>query len=360
MAEVYWEFCDYDTSFDEYEDLVSKIYPLTSENSTNLKLQEQIETYLLGLRTNQKTNEKWSSFQKKMLAYNKATCFYSVQFIPDSKKTLLFSPFFLWAESNYKIKVYSKHPILSKTTNSTISQITKSMSNPIEITLKFTSSNSGKTSLFTSSLSQSLGVPSGRLDLKSSSRRLLLTSAVWVLHSDRSSVISPSDLFKNIDQDLFASLIKTDEFQLQSAQINRKDYPVPNGNLQVKDIASSYIVINGDVDSDGSVCCVAEVDDEISFALKNISAEQVYLGIDRENVNTMSNCTDIVTNWTIVVNGLNAATEYMISCVLISQFPSWPDYSDVYSFNVSTETYGSDFTSSSAVFLQLLMIFEFI
>ena len=355
ISEIYWEFCDFETPFSSYDDLASKIYPLTSENSTNLKIAEQIEDYLLGIRTSQNTNELWSSFQKKMLAYNKETCFYSAQFIDSTDEFVIFDPNFLWAGNTYKINVFV-HNMIDKNDyfNQSVSFTTKDILNSVLISLKITSGSSAKISTVTDALSQSIGVPSTRLDLVSSARRMMLTSASWVLNSDRSSSNSPEDLYKNMDTTLFTTLMKGFTYSLSYSVLKRSNYVNPDGSLQVSEIASSYIVIDGDVNGDGSVCCVAELDE--TFYL-NITAEQVYLGIDRENVNTMSNCTDLATNWTLVVNGLNADTAYIISCILANDYPTWPDYSDVYSFNVTSQDYGNDFTTSFSPILLTAMAF---
>ena len=355
MAEVYWEFCDYDTPFSSYDELASKIYPLTSENSTNYKIEEQIENYLLGIRTSQNTNELWSSFQKKMLAYSKESCFYSARFIDGSDEVVLFEPNFLWAANDYKVRVFV-HNLIDKSEyfNESVSFSTKDVLNPVLIHLKITSGSSAKVSSVVGALAQSIGVPSTRLDLDSSSRRMMFTSASWVLNSDRSSSTSPEDLYKNMDTSLFTSLMKGYSYTLSYSVLKRSNYDVADGFLWVNKTASSYIVIEGDVNGDGSVCCVAELDGTFDL---NITAEQVYLGIDRENVNTMSNCTDIVTNWTIVVNGLNADTGYIISCILVNDYPTWPDYSDIYTFNVTSEDYGNDFTTSFSPILLLALPF---
>ena len=331
-SEVYWEFCDNETPFSSYADLAKKVYPLTGSDSTNIKLEDQISEYLLGIRTSQYSNENWAAFQKNMLKYSKGTCFYSTDLIPASEETTIFSPFFLWAETTYKVQAYA-HSLKSEYSDSNYSESTLSVPSSVEIKLSISSANSLKADSVTTAISQSLSVPSGRLDLKSSTRRQLISEMTWVLNTDRSSPTSPENLYSDLDKELFSSLIKLSAFSISSTTLKSSDYILPSGDWAVSETSLSYVIVEGEYTGDGQLCCIGEVYPLSDYEL---SGTQVFLGIDRANENTMSNCTDFTGNWTLVINGLSADTDYLISCVYASGFPVWPELSEITEMNVTT------------------------
>lgn len=351
-SEIYWEFCDEETPFSSYEDLAAKVYPLTSSDSTNIKIEDQISNYLLGLRTTQYDNELWSAFQKKMLKYSKTTCFYSADLISAAKDTTIFSPFFLWADTTYKVQVYA-HSITGAYSYSTYSAATLSTPSSISIKLQISSANSLKSDTVTSALSQSLGIPSTRLTLKSSSRRQLISQMSWVLNTDRSSPTTPEDLYNAMDDNLFSELIKLSSYSISSTVIKSSDYNVPSGDLFINETGLNYVVVEGDYSGDGQLCCIGEIYPLENYTLTSI---QVFLGIDRTNTNVMSNCTDFTGNWTLVLNGLSADTDYLISCVFASDYPVWPELSDIIEMNATTLISQTTFETDFGIVLGLSVV----
>lgn len=348
---VYWEFCAYNTPFSSYGELVNKIYPLTSQNSMNLRLSDQISTYLLGLRYKPRDNESWKDFQKKMYAYNLEYCFYSEVFVSASTSTELFAPYFLWAETEYKIQVFAVN-VYGNITETWAFETTKTMPEPIKITMTITDNNKFEASEVGDAISQALGINSKRFSITKSSRRHLITTVVGVLNVDRSSATSPDTLYSDIDSDLLTALLKDAAFSLSKETIKQSSYKISSGVPEIIEKNLNSITLTSDASEDGQICCVAEVTKNFT---SDITTMQVYLGIDRENANAMSNCTDIDVNMTIGINGLSAATGYNISCIYVSEFPVWPDMSDVYDTYGVTEVSNNDFKTSWAVWIMMTM-----
>ncbi|OMJ82676.1 hypothetical protein SteCoe_16546 [Stentor coeruleus] len=344
---VYWEFCPYNTLFSSYGELVDKVYPLTSQNSTNLKLDTQISNYLLGLRYKPRDNESWKDFQKKMYAYNLEYCFYSAVFVSASTSTEIFAPYFLWAETEYKIQAFAVN-VYGNTSETWTYETTKTMPEPIQITMTITGINNYEASEVGDAISTALGINSKRFSITKSSRRHLITTVVGVLNVDRSSATSPDTLYTNIDSDLLTALLNDVGYSLSKEIIKQSSYKISSGMPEIIYKNLNSITLTSDANENGQICCVAEVTKNFT---SDITDMQVYLGIDRDNINAMSNCTDLDVNMTIVINGLSAATGYNISCIYVSEFPVWPSMSEIYEMYGITEVANNDFSTSGMAWI---------
>lgn len=349
---IYWEFCHINVPYASYGELVSEIYPLTSENSTNINLKTQQANYLLGLRASQYSTETWQTFQKKMYVYSIQTCFYSTNLISANTNTLIFSPGFLWADTYYKIQVIAVN-IYGNYSNSTFKGTTLSISSPITITLNFAKDVSGSLNTVVSALAVSLGVVPGRLTFTGLSS---LKTVSWVLNVDRSSSTSPSDLYSGLDSSLLAYLLSVYGYNsISSSSIVSSTYSVPTGTLAFNSTSLNTITVAASFNSiSGQVCCIAETTPVSNSTLNSL---QVFLGINRVNTKVPSNCTAITGNFNLIINGVSPLTTYNVSCISASAYPTWPSISSIKSFAATTTTVQNLFTTSyaSAVYNALIL-----
>lgn len=342
MAVVYWEFCHNNTDFASYGELLSKVYPLTSQNSTNTKLALQIANYLLSMRTEPYSSESWENFQKKMYVLASQTCFYSTALISAKTSTVLFAPDFLWADTTYKVQVFAEN-YMGNYTSANIFETTLGIDVPLMITMGFGADFTMGSDSVTSIISEGLGVVEKRLSLESSSRRELITGISWVLAMDRSSNVSPSDLYAALDSKVLRDLLGT-TYTISQTSLTSSSYKVPTGTFEVNSTALNSITMMGTFTGTGKICCVAELNPDSTFQL---TGQQVYLGLDRKNQIAMHNCTDITADLSMVINGLDASTTYNISCISTSDYPIWPVLSDITTLEAATYQSQSAFVESA-------------
>ena len=350
-CQIYWEFCQNNTAFSTYAQLTSKVYPLTSQTSTNINLDDQITNYLLGLQPSPKTSQTWEKFQKNMYAYSSQTCFYSTNALLENKVTTIFSPYFLWAETVYKVNVFAVN-LQGNYTSLTITTTTATMQNPAEISLSLGGDSSMSLSSVTSDVALSLGVVTNMLSDVTSSGRRLYSSVNLILNADRSSNTNPLTISMNINTELLDSLLGTG-CTVSAISLDPSTYQVPSGTFGIKSINLDSITVNGTFTDPGRICCIVEIDPNPNTTLFN---QQVYVGVDRTNANALSNCTDIITNLTLVINGLSPNTTYNVSCISTTSYPAWPKLSGISKLSAVTIITNNPFVASFAVIIQFVTL----
>ena len=351
MALVYWEFCEESAVFSTYEALVAMVYPLTSQNSTNYDLDSQITNYLLGLRETPYSYETWATFQKKMFAYAVQTCFYGSDLV-GAGSTVLFSPTYLWASTTYKAQLFAQNTA-GNYTSANASVTTSTMNSPLGITITFNPSYNSSLDIITSALAQSMGVVAQMLTVTGTTRRRnLLTSYSCALNADRSTATTPTAIYAGFDSGLFSSIIGQG-FSISQVALSSSAYQVPVATYAVNSTTLNSVTMAATFTGEGLACCIAEDSPSANYTL---ASQQVYVGVDRNNNAVMHNCTDLVANFTLVINGLASTTTYTISCISASYYPVWPSFSAISNFTAYTNMTQNKFVASEAMALVLSLL----
>ena len=149
-----------------------------------------------------------------------------------------------------------------------------------------------------------------------------------------------------MDKNLLASILTGFSYSFSSNALSASNYKVPTGSFSLGSTGLNSLTVLGTFTGSGQICCIAEKIPVAGYTLYNT---QIYVGVDRGNNQAMSNCTDITTNLVLVINGLDAITNYNVSCISTDNYPVWPSFSSISWFRATTIIIENSFTTSFSV-----------
>lgn len=349
---VYWQLLPYGTELLTYSELFSLIRPLVSDStSSGVRLSDQIKLYHASQEIEPDLNETWSDYQKRSYTSSLTHIWYDVAYIQSNTLTLIASPNWLWAETEYLFVGYDmNNPDSLYSTSFVTSDLPESVS--LELLFSDIVVES-KAYPLTTIVAYNLAVPEKQLEsLQVVGRRVLTDTTLftWVFYPNRAWNISPLELFFKVDQEKLALDVENSGIgnlviSFLGKSIDRDSYQSPywtnSGFPSLVNVSDTSVNISLKSAVSGIMCCIAEEfqsNSSNNSFVNPVSPTQIFLLLNSYNLNASGACvSNSATNFInvyLTISNLSALTNYTATCSAYNTYPLWPvssPYSDTLS-----------------------------
>ena len=343
---VCWALSHKNSTFPTYEQLLNTTASLIGDNGQKT-FNQQITAYLASISKTPYSSESWTSFNRRLfksfIQKVWTGCTYTGTTYVD-----IFDINWLWAGTPYKVLAYAG---TSNVTNSSATVTTSSYGDSINITMSIAQKvDQSYLTTIMDGLASGLGIYSEEFDNGISTLASTSSFIEYIFYTDRSSALSPSDVYNSVP---YSSLLSSVSTVLKSIgiistpyisfiDVSSSSYSIPKlYPLSIPSYSGYSITIQTNSTVTGEICCVAQNATNSSL----LSAEEIMLGLLSNNTITSSACVSnnagISNNYTITVGSLSLKTAYTISCVACNSYPVWPYCGTILNINATTNSNGN-------------------